>query len=109
MAVITLVPNGGLDRVDFNKQTESLCGSSSSLYEVSSKGTRSGDPIADCHACLSYDSHTVLAVADGVGWGEPSRRAARCAVLGALDSIHRELEGGADGNCYHVTFYMHAL
>ncbi len=33
-----------------------------------------------------------MAVADGVGWGDAARRAARCAVLGVMDHLHRQLQ-----------------
>ncbi|GFH14912.1 PPM-type phosphatase domain-containing protein [Haematococcus lacustris] len=40
---------------------------------------------------------SVLALADGVNWGEPARRAARCAVLGACAHLHQALAGlGSD-------------
>ena len=91
--VISLV-SGGLAKIDFARQTDFTYGASTSLYDVTSKGLRAGDPIADCFCSVSYEHHTLLAVADGVGWGEPSRRAARCAVLGAMSHLHRELQGG---------------
>jgi hypothetical protein len=41
----------------------------------------------------------LLAVADGVNWGEPPRRAARCAVLGCLSSLHKALQSHAGAAC----------
>jgi len=55
-------------------------------------GRRSGDPIADCFVTLGYANGALLAVADGVNWGEPARRAARCAVLGATAHLHAALQ-----------------
>ena len=91
--VITLA-DGGLRHIDFDTQTHWAYGNSTSLYDMISEDVRAGDPIADCFASLSYEHHTVMAVGDGVGWGKPSKRAARCAVLGAADHLHRHLQGG---------------
>ncbi|GFH16088.1 PPM-type phosphatase domain-containing protein [Haematococcus lacustris] len=53
------------------------------------------------YSTASYDHEhmkgSVLALADGVNWGEPARRAARCAVLGACAHLHQALAGlGSD-------------
>ena len=93
--VMTLV-NEELKAIDFTRTTGSdfACGESTSLYDVSPSGMRNGDPIADCYCCVSYPNHALLAVADGVGWGDPAKRAARCAVVGSISHLHVALKGG---------------
>ncbi|KAF5842897.1 hypothetical protein DUNSADRAFT_4356 [Dunaliella salina] len=74
----------------WNKGSSWAYGSSISLYDATitaGKPTRSGDPIADCFAIISFKGGALLMVADGVNWGEPARRAARCAVLGATQHL----------------------
>lgn len=50
----------------------------------------SGDPVADVYAVVAGENSCILALADGVNWGEKSRLAARCAIAGCLQylSIH---------------------
>lgn len=48
-----------------------------------------------CHSWCS-SSCSAAQVADGVSWGEPARRAARCAVLGATQHLHTMLK---DNHC----------
>jgi hypothetical protein len=44
-------------------------------------------------ACISWLFLCVYPqVADGVNWGEPARRAARCAVLGSTEHLHQMLQ-----------------
>lgn len=46
-----------------------------------------GDPVADVFAVCARPNSCVLALADGVNWGEKSRLAARCAIRGAVDHL----------------------
>lgn len=39
----------------------------------------------------------IMAVADGVNWGEPAKRAARCAVLGCVHYLHNQLTALSQG------------
>ncbi|VDN28482.1 unnamed protein product, partial [Cylicostephanus goldi] len=48
----------------------------------------------------------VLALADGVNWGEGARLAARCAVRGAIDHMNEHIE---DGNLANTTEVFHEL
>ncbi|KAJ9507750.1 hypothetical protein QJQ45_019335 [Haematococcus lacustris] len=82
----------------WDQPTEWACGHSISAYDAApATGTRNGNPIADCFGITAYKSGSVLALADGVNWGEPARRAARCAVLGACAHLHQALAGlGSD-------------
>lgn len=98
-------------KVQFDHQTAWACGHSTSLYDLipSASGARAGDPIADCYALIAYDHHTVLVVADGVNWGEPAKRAARSAVLGAVAHLHKHLpELGAPGGWWSNAQRAHA-
>lgn len=67
-------------------------GISVSMYDLGPTGRRNGEPVADCFGILAYPEGAILAVADGVNWGEPPRRAARCAVLGSLNHMHQALK-----------------
>jgi len=51
----------------------------------------SGDPVADVYAVVAGENHSILALADGVGWGENSRLAARCAVASCLQYLSSNL------------------
>ncbi|GLC38305.1 hypothetical protein PLESTB_001750200 [Pleodorina starrii] len=80
-------------------------GISVSMYDLGPTGRRNGEPVADCFGILAYPEGAILAVADGVNWGEPPRRAARCAVLGCLNHMHHALkqhEGNSALDCHTV-------
>jgi hypothetical protein len=67
-------------------------GSAVSLYDLDPRtGQRNGDPIADCFATIAYQQGAVMALADGVNWGERPKAAARGAVLGFCSSLHQQL------------------
>jgi hypothetical protein len=67
-------------------------GVATSLYDLDPlTGHRNGDPIADCFAAIAYQQGAVLALADGVNWGERPKAAARGAVLGFCSSLHQQL------------------
>lgn len=53
--------------------------------------------MADCFAVLGYPNGAILAVADGVNWGEPARRAARCAILGCVSHVAAALAALSGG------------
>ena len=53
----------------------------------------SGDPIADSFAVCARQNSGILAVADGVNWGEKSKIAARCAIYGAMKYLNEKLFG----------------
>ena len=64
-----------------------------SLYERNIIGGSglSGDPIADVFAITARPNCAILAVADGVGWGDKPRLAAKCAVLGAMQTMNKHI------------------
>ena len=50
-----------------------------------------GDPVADVYAVVAGENSCILALADGVNWGEKSRLAARCAIAGCLQYLSNHL------------------
>jgi hypothetical protein len=76
------------------------------------RGQRNGDPIADCFAAIAYQQGAILALADGVNWGERPKAAARGAVLGFCSSLHQQL-AYAQGGCalwsWSMMLWTHGL
>ena len=67
-------------------------GIGTSLYDCDPVTNRtSGDPVADVYAVVAGENSCILALADGVGWGEKSRLAARCAIAGCLQYLSSHL------------------
>ncbi|TMS33835.1 hypothetical protein L596_001526 [Steinernema carpocapsae] len=86
---------------------ERATGMSVSLYEKNPvTGIRAGTPIADVYGVIARENNAVLALADGVNWGEGARLAARCAVRGALDHLNAHIE---DGLLHTTTDVFHCL
>ncbi|CAI2331502.1 unnamed protein product [Caenorhabditis sp. 36 PRJEB53466] len=64
-------------------------GMSVSLYEKNPlSGVNAGEPIADVWGVVGRSNNGILALADGVNWGEGARLAARCAIRGAIDHLN---------------------
>lgn len=80
----------GCDSIDWSRMDEEVAfGSSVSLYERNPHtGVPAGNPIADVYAVCARENNAILALADGVNWGEGARLAARCAVRGAMDHLN---------------------
>lgn len=69
-------------------------GISDSLYDRNQVTRRkNGDPIADCFGIISRPDSAILAVADGVNWGEKASVAAKSAIHGSLHYLSRTLYG----------------
>ncbi|XP_063229906.1 PP2C-like domain-containing protein CG9801 [Bacillus rossius redtenbacheri] len=69
-------------------------GAATTLYERNPlTGENAGDPIADCFAVVARENSAVLALADGVNWGEKACLAARSAVHGCVDYLNKALFG----------------
>ena len=67
-------------------------GIGTSLYDCNPiTNLTSGDPVADVYAVIAGENSCILALADGVNWGEKSRLAARCAVAGCLHHLSKHL------------------
>jgi len=52
------------------------------------KGKRAGQPNADSFYAEAYYNSLIFGVADGIGWGVPSRRASQSALLGFMMAIN---------------------
>lgn len=65
----------------------------------------SGEPIADSFGICVRENSAILALADGVNWGEKARLAARCAVHGCVDYLNKALyhEGARIENTMVIT------
>uniref|UniRef100_A0A182VSS8 PPM-type phosphatase domain-containing protein n=1 Tax=Anopheles minimus TaxID=112268 RepID=A0A182VSS8_9DIPT len=79
---------------DWNRPNEDAYGISVSLYEkhLHTSGNV-GDPIADCFGIISRADSCIMAMADGVNWGEGARIAARSAVQGAIEYLNSAVFG----------------
>ena len=105
-------PNAGISRLDlhsvekmdkdeslagidhWNTPSDTCYGVSVSLYEEAMHATDDnsppkhiGDPIADVFASVVRGNNTIMAIADGSGWGKKPRLAARCAVRASIEHI----------------------
>ncbi|KAI1714733.1 protein phosphatase 2C domain-containing protein [Ditylenchus destructor] len=90
-----------------NWDDERAYGLSTSLYEKHPvTGTNAGTPIADVFGIIARENNCILALADGVNWGEGSRLAARCAIRGALDHLNSFVESSPFEN---TTDVFHSL
>ncbi|VDK20974.1 unnamed protein product [Anisakis simplex] len=101
-------PRSDTDRYDWTAFDEERCfGISVSLYERNPiTGQNAGNPIADVFGVVARDNNVIMALADGVNWGEGSRLAARCAVRGAIDHLNYHIF--AD-QCKTTTEVFHTL
>lgn len=69
-------------------------GISVSLYEKNAiTGENIGNPVADCFGIVAREDTCIMALADGVNWGEGARLAARCAVQGAIEYLNSAMFG----------------
>ena len=53
-----------------------------------------GNPIADTFAVVARKNSAVLALADGVNWGNKAALASRCAVSGCVEYLNAAIFGG---------------
>ncbi|CAJ0945489.1 unnamed protein product, partial [Mesorhabditis belari] len=75
-----------------NFDEERSFGMSTSLYEKNPlTGVNAGEPIADVWGIVARRNNSVMALADGVNWGDGARLAARCAVRGAIDYLNAHI------------------
>jgi hypothetical protein len=88
--------------VDWNRASSFACGISTTLYE-SNPYTKehAGDPIADAYAVVARENCAILALGDGVNWGEKASLASKCAVHGCVDYLNHAFF--AFGNTQHIT------
>uniref|UniRef100_A0A182PPU6 PPM-type phosphatase domain-containing protein n=1 Tax=Anopheles epiroticus TaxID=199890 RepID=A0A182PPU6_9DIPT len=79
---------------DWNRPNEDAYGISVSLYEKHLHNSGNvGDPIADCFGIVSRADSCIMAMADGVNWGEGARIAARSAIQGAVEYLSSAVYG----------------
>lgn len=79
---------------NWSVDSDYACGMSTSLYErnpITEELT--GSPIADCFALISRRESCILALADGVNWGEKACLAARAAIRGSVEYLETALFG----------------
>lgn len=67
-------------------------GSSISLYEKNPiTNEHAGSPIADCYGMVARKNSCIMALGDGVNWGEKARIAACAAVQASIEYLTRSL------------------
>uniref|UniRef100_A0A7M5X3K8 PPM-type phosphatase domain-containing protein n=1 Tax=Clytia hemisphaerica TaxID=252671 RepID=A0A7M5X3K8_9CNID len=79
---------------DWSQGKEYADGLVTSLYERSTKDGQKkymGDPIADSLAVVTRRNSAILALADGVSWGQKSRLAATCGIYGSVKYLNDNL------------------
>ncbi|CAL4115814.1 unnamed protein product, partial [Meganyctiphanes norvegica] len=78
--------------VNWNRPNKSAFGISTTLYERHPvTNERAGNPIADSFGVVGREDSALLALADGVNWGEKASIAARCAIHGCLQHLNTTL------------------
>ncbi|XP_044738971.1 PP2C-like domain-containing protein CG9801 isoform X2 [Chrysoperla carnea] len=88
---------GGIS--DWNNASDFAYGLSNTLYEknpITSKNN--GDPIADCFGIIARKDSAILALADGVNWGQKASIAAKSAVHGCLHYLNNTIFSGNNQN-----------
>lgn len=74
-------------------------GVSVSLYEKNMITKENiGNPVADCFGIIARQDTCIMALADGVNWGDGARLAARCAVQGAMEYLNSAIFGIHNAN-----------
>ncbi|XP_063927501.1 PP2C-like domain-containing protein CG9801 isoform X2 [Zophobas morio] len=77
---------------EWNKKSELVYGISDSLYDRNQvTDNKNGDPIADCFGVIARGNSAIVAVADGVNWGEKASIAAKSAVHGSLHYLNKTI------------------
>lgn len=71
-------------------------GAATTLYELHPlTGENAGNPIADCFAIVARKDSAVMALADGVNWGQKACVAARSAVHGCVEYLNKAIFSSA--------------
>ncbi|XP_050086098.1 PP2C-like domain-containing protein CG9801 isoform X2 [Anopheles aquasalis] len=82
---------------DWDRPNEDAYGMSISLYEKKIPDLHTmgnvGDPIADCFGIATRENSCIMAMADGVNWGEGARVAARSAIQGSMEYLNSAIFG----------------
>ncbi|KAL1502756.1 hypothetical protein ABEB36_007857 [Hypothenemus hampei] len=77
---------------EWNLKSDKCYGISDSLYDLNQVTRhKNGDPIADCFGIIARNDSAILAVADGVNWGEKASVAAKSAVHASLYYLNKTI------------------
>lgn len=77
---------------EWRRKSEYAYGLSDSLYDRNQvTKNKNGNPIADCFGIIARKDSAILAVADGVNWGEKASIAAKSAVHGSLHYLNKTI------------------
>ncbi|XP_065657151.1 uncharacterized protein LOC136082297 isoform X2 [Hydra vulgaris] len=78
---------------DWNTRKEFAYGHALSLYEKDlNSNISTGDPVADALAIVTYQSCSILSLADGVSWGKKSKLSSNSAVYGATVYLCKNID-----------------
>ncbi|KAK3923393.1 PP2C-like domain-containing protein [Frankliniella fusca] len=81
---------------DWSTPHRKAFGAATTLYELHPlTGENAGNPIADCFAIVARKDSAVMALADGVNWGQKACVAARSAVHGCVEYLNKAIFSGA--------------
>ncbi|XP_034255002.1 PP2C-like domain-containing protein CG9801 [Thrips palmi] len=81
---------------DWTQPHRGAYGAATTLYELHPlSGINAGNPIADCFAVVARKDSAVLALADGVNWGQKACVAARSAVHGCVEYLNKAVFSNA--------------
>ncbi|XP_065835113.1 PP2C-like domain-containing protein CG9801 isoform X1 [Oscarella lobularis] len=95
--------------MNWTRKHELAYGMAVSLYDhPPGREHPQGHPVADVFGVAVYPNSCVIALADGVNWGEKARLAARCAVRGAMERIHKDLYAPPNA-LRHATLDTHVV
>ncbi|XP_069694650.1 PP2C-like domain-containing protein CG9801 isoform X2 [Periplaneta americana] len=76
--------------LDWSRPHSRAYGAATTLYERHPLTKQhAGSPIADCFGIVARKNSAILALADGVNWGEKACIAARSAVHGCIDYLNK--------------------
>ncbi|XP_050305390.1 PP2C-like domain-containing protein CG9801 isoform X2 [Anthonomus grandis grandis] len=77
---------------EWSQKSDTFYGISDSLYDRNQvTRLKNGDPIADCFGLIAREDSAILAVADGVNWGEKASVAAKSAIHASLHYLNKTI------------------
>ncbi|ENN77605.1 hypothetical protein YQE_05900, partial [Dendroctonus ponderosae] len=77
---------------EWTRKSDCFYGVSDSLYDRNQvTKQKNGDPIADCFGLITRNDSAILAVADGVNWGEKASIAAKSAIHASLHYLNKTI------------------
>ncbi|XP_015910922.1 PP2C-like domain-containing protein CG9801 [Parasteatoda tepidariorum] len=118
-------PDESSTYLDFKKEKENILvagiknwtlpsefayGIATTLYECHPvTKENAGNPIADAFAIVMRENSALLALADGVNWGEKSCLAARCAIHGCINYLNKVLYREGSGDLTSLDIFVSLL